>query len=428
VLPSSKRPGRGYEPSEVIRTGDYEVVHSTPSSKRRAAAQPRITERPRVFQNSVDDEEKTTLFTGAVRTMLPPRGQAHASNPPIAKAARVPNMNLRGLTRGSERPPSPESLRGSVRPRIDAEDRTILRPTSTLPPALQRTVAAAAVAPVAAAPKPRPPSARPPAMMPTPYMPFKPPAAAQTAPPVSMNAPGGSDMRRPAPSDPHGDPPSAVITAKTRILRTKSSMSWAVGLMALGTMVGLVTAVVARGDADALIDATASFVDPSHATAAHANGAVAQAAVLPSFVVTASKAVPFGTDTNPAPGSCLDTTPASTLTVTAPVVLNAPPPPPLAKTALLAGADPAPASRPIPPKPAPVAVAAPRYTPRPVAAAPVPKEDRPSSGWLANVTPPNAGGPIARPSRASAKAASNDFESAAAADALAKAQLEASLR
>ncbi|HEY6459756.1 MAG TPA: hypothetical protein VIY73_06380, partial [Polyangiaceae bacterium] len=97
VLPSSKRPGRGYEPSEVIRTGDYEVVHSTPSSKRHAAPQPRITERPRVFQNSVDDEEKTTLFSGSIRTMLPPRSQAPAASPAIARAAKVPNMNLRGL-------------------------------------------------------------------------------------------------------------------------------------------------------------------------------------------------------------------------------------------------------------------------------------------------------------------------------------------
>ncbi|HEY3819752.1 MAG TPA: hypothetical protein VGL81_21435 [Polyangiaceae bacterium] len=430
MLPSSKRPPRSQEPSEVIRTGDYEVVHGSPSSKRRVAA-PKTSDRPRVFARSIDDEDKTLLFSNSVRSMLPPRPQTPVATPAIAKAAKTPNMagmNLRGLTRQSERPASPESLRGSVRPRMDTEDRTILRPTSTLPPALQRMIPAPAPATPSAPPKP--PSARPPAMMPTPYMPIRPMAAGPTAPPVAFNAPGGTDARKPASSDPHGDPPSAVITAKTRILRTRQSMSWAVGLMALGAMVGLVTAVVARGDADSLIDATASIVDPSHASAAHANGAVAQAAVLPSFVETSHKTTaPIGTDANPAPGACLDPG-ATATTVTTPVVVNAPPASRSAevKTASLAGADPQPASRPAPPKPSPVAFAAPaRFAPRPVAAAAAPREGG-SSGWLANITPPNSGGPIGRPSKAGAKTAGNDFESANAADALAKAQLEASLR
>jgi len=427
VLPSSKRPPRTQEPSEVIRTGDYEVVHGSPSSKRRVAAQ-KTSDRPRVFERSIEDEDKTLLFSNSVRAMLPPRPQGPVATPVIAKAGKTPNMNLRGLARQSERPPSPESLRGSVRPRMDTEDRTILRPTSTLPPSMQRMASPAPQAAQSAPPKP--PSARPPAMMPTPYMPMKPMAAGQTAPPVSVNAPGGSDSRKPASSDPHGDPPSAVITAKTRILGSRSSMSWAAGLMALGAIVGLVTAVVARGDADSLIDATASIVDPSHATAAHANGAVAQAAVLPSFVETSRKTTaPIGTDSNPAPGACLDPA-AATMTVTTPVVVNAPPAahPAEVKTASLAGADPQPASRPAPPRPAPVAFAAPaRVAPRAVAPAVTPKES--SGGWLANVTPPNSGGPIARPSKApSVKPAGNDFDSANAADALAKAQLEASLR
>jgi hypothetical protein len=429
VLPSSKRPPRTQEPSEVIRTGDFEVVHGSPSSKRRVATH-KVSERPRVFERPSEDEERTLLFSNSIRAMLPPRPQTPVATPPIAKAAKTPNMNLRGLTRQSERPPSPESLRSAGRPRMDTEDRTILRPTSTLPPSMQRVVTPAAVA--APSTPPRPPSARPPAMMPTPYMPMKPMAAGQTAPPVALNAPGGSDTRKATSSDPHGDPPSAVITAKTRILRSRSSMSWAAGLMALGALVGLVTAVVARGDADSLIDATAGIVDPTHASAAHANGAIAQAAVLPSFVETSHKTTaPIGTDANPAPGACLDPG-AATMTVTTPVVVNAPPVAHAAevKTASLAGADPAPASRPAPPRPAPMAFAAPvRMAPR-AAPAPValPKEGG-SSGWLANVTPPNSGGPIARPSKAPAKAAAgNDFDSANAADALAKAQLEASLR
>jgi len=429
VLPSSKRPPRSPEPSEVIRTGDYEVVPSS-SSQRSAARRP--SERPRVFQKVADDEDKTLLFSNSVRSMLPPRPQTPVTTPPIAKAGKVPNMNLRGLTRQSERPPSPESLRGSVRPRMDTEDRTMLRPTSTMPPPMQRMATPAAGMP----PSPRPPSARPPAMMPTPYMPnmpIRPAAPVAKAQTIAVNAPGGTDSRKPSPSDPHGDPPSAVITAKTRVSTPRSTVSWAVGLMALGTLVGLVTAVVARGDADAILDATASFVDPSHATVSHANGAVAQAAVLPSFVETSRKTAPLGTDSNPAPGACIDGS-ATTTVVSTPVVVNSPPPAvhaTEAKTASLAGADPSAASRPAPPKPAPLAFAAPaRPAPRPApAAAPVaPKESAPSSGWLANITPPNSGGPIARPSKSGGKPAGNDFESAAAADALAKAQLEASLR
>ncbi|HEY8038551.1 MAG TPA: hypothetical protein VIF15_02105 [Polyangiaceae bacterium] len=420
MLPSSKRPPRNLEPSEVIRTGDYEVVHSSPSSKRSGR-----TERPRVFEREVDDEERTQLFTGSTRSMLPPRPTTPVQTPVIAKAARTPDMNLRGLVRSqrsSDRPAAErpaQSLRGSVRPRIDEEDRTMLRPMSTMPPASTKPASQAPPAPA-----PRPPSARPPAMMPTPYMPFKPGMPVTAA----VNAPGGSDARKAAASEPPGDPPSSVITAKTRVVRARSSMSWAAGLMALGAIVGLITAVVARGDADAIIDATASFVDPSHASVAHANGAPAQAAVLPSFVDTAHKTAPLGTDQNPAQGACLV---AGESTVSAPIVVNTAPPAPKAeaRTASISGADPSSAARPTPPKPAPVAYAAPVRAPKRAAAppaAPVAQESSPSSGWLANVTPPNAGGPIARPSKAAKGGA--DFESAAAADALAKAQLEASLR
>jgi hypothetical protein len=229
-----------------------------------------------------------------------------------------------------------------------------------------------------------------------------------------------------------------VITAKTRILRTRSSLAWAAGLMAIGAFVGLVTAVIARGDADAVLDATASAMDPSHASVGHANAAAAQAAVLPSFVDTSAKKL--GTDQNPAPGACLT---GSATSGSAPVAVNTPPPPPAAAlpparaaevtVASIAGSDPKEAVRPTPPKPAPVAYAAPArrawHPAAPPPPAPVERSESSSSssGWLANVTPPNAGAPIARPSRASKRSGDN-FESAAAADALAKAQLEASLR
>jgi hypothetical protein len=419
MLPPSKRSPRSPEPSEVIRTGDYEVVQGSSSSRRRMQAQQK-SERPGVYQPSIDDEDRTTLFANSVRTMLPPKPQTPVSAP-VARAPKTPNMNLRGLTRQSEKPASPESLRGSARRRMDVEDRTVLRPMGTVPPTLQRSAVAGPPAPpVPQTPAQPPPSSRAPAMMPTPYMPVKPlGVAGPTAPPVSLNAPVGSDRR----SEPPGDPPSSVITAKTRIIRAKSSMSWAAGLMALGAVVGLVTAVVARGDADAIIDATASFVDPTHAAAPQANGAVAQAAVLPSFVETGKRTAIVGTDQNPAASAC-DT---PTLTVSTPVVVNSPTPA-QAKTATIAGSEPTAASHPAPPHPAPVAYAAPARAPKAAAPAPAAAAQPPSTsgGWLANITPPNSGGPIARPSK-SAKGG-GEFESAAAADALAKAQLEASLR
>jgi hypothetical protein len=393
VLPSSKRPPRNHD--EVIRTGDFEVV-----------------------QNDAD-EERTLLFTGSTKSMLPPKPAQPVATPSM-KAPRAANMNLRGLVRaGQEEPRKMEktNLRGSVRPRLDTEDRTILRPTSTLPPSMQRVVSSPPP------PTPRPaagvPSVRP-AMMPTPYMPMKPQGASVAPVALSVNAPGGNDRK----SDP-GDPPSSVITAKTRIVRARSSMSWAAGLMAVGAIVGLVTAVIARGDADSLIDATASLVDPSHAPA-HAGGAAAQAAVLPAFLDSSPTAAPTGTDANPAKGACLD---VGESTVTAPVV-NTPATPEKTeskKVALLQGADPSAAAKPNPPRVAPVAYAAPvRAHAAPAPAAPQPAST--SGGWLANVTPAGAGAPIGRPSKAGRSGAGGEFENAAAADALAKAQLEASLR
>jgi hypothetical protein len=224
-------------------------------------------------------------------------------------------------------------------------------------------------------------------------------------------------------SDPTGDPPSAVITARTRITRGRSSMSWAAGLMAVGAIVGLVTAVIARGDADGLIDATATLVDPSHAPA-HAGGAAAQAAVLPAFLDPSAKAG------DKDKGACLEVGEA---TVSAPVVVNGPEKAEKAesskKSAMLTGADPAAAAKPAPPRAASVAYAAPvRPHPAPAPAAPQPATAS-GNGWLANVTPAGAGAPIGRPSKASKGSNSaGEFENAQAADALAKAQLEASLR
>jgi hypothetical protein len=196
------------------------------------------------------------------------------------------------------------------------------------------------------------------------------------------------------------DPPATVITARTRIVAARPTMSWAAALVAMGVFVGLVTAVVARGDADTLIDATASFVDPSGAHAAAAGLDV-------SSVQT--KADERRTSLVATVDTLLPATVAS------------------ADTAATAAASP------LPPRPAPVAYAAPAvhhaaWHPAPARPA-VQHEERASheERVASNPAPKPAPAPKAAPSRTS-RATEDDVESASAADALAKAQLEASLR
>src|SRR5258708_27526529 len=115
MLPHSKRPPRSIERSEVISTGDYEVVNASSSSRRDGgkSQRPQATrgsDRPRVFEPSIaDDEDKTTLFSGSIGTMLPPKPHAGELQVPGMRPAKTPNANLRGLMRGTlrEKPPSP---------------------------------------------------------------------------------------------------------------------------------------------------------------------------------------------------------------------------------------------------------------------------------------------------------------------------------
>jgi hypothetical protein len=192
-------------------------------------------------------------------------------------------------------------------------------------------------------------------------------------------------------SDPRLDPPATVITARTRIVAARPTMSWAAALVAMGVFVGLVTAVVARGDADTLIDAAASFVDPS-------GGHAAAAGIEVSSVQTKAD---------------------ERRTAFAPTVDTLLPP-----AATVAMADTSAAS-PLPPRPAPVAYAAPvvHHAWHPAARPAVAHEEKVASN-AAPKPAPAAKAPAAR----TAKASDDDVESASAADALAKAQLEASLR
>jgi pyruvate dehydrogenase E2 component (dihydrolipoamide acetyltransferase) len=197
------------------------------------------------------------------------------------------------------------------------------------------------------------------------------------------------------------DPPSAVITARTRAVAPRSATSWAAGLVALGVVAGIVVALFLRGDADSLVGATASIVDPAHPASVHATGAAAQSAVLPAFIepapAPAPAPVPVAAAAAPVPRPTVEAVPTSS---------------------------PAPSAD----KPAPRASFVIARAPRAMAPAPVAVRAAPTStgGWLSTVTPAGAGAPIVRPSRGNKN--SSEFANAAAADALAKAQLAASLQ
>src|SRR5262249_54048670 len=101
-----------------------------------------------------------------------------------------------------------------------------------------------------------------PAMFAThPRLPHSAPLPPDSMVPVAMSMPPVAPLR---PTDPRVEVPATVITTRTRVLAGRPAISWAAALVAMGVFAGLVTAVLARTDGDAVVDATASFVDPSH--------------------------------------------------------------------------------------------------------------------------------------------------------------------
>jgi hypothetical protein len=358
VLPFTKRPARSESP-ELINTGDIEVVRS-PESKRPAAFPKPATDRPRVFTRSASDDEMTTLLPrkgmtfsvrpGAPVTPVPMPKRASAS-PPRAQLEEPPT---RQFVRPSAPPPSISPVAGPP------------RSSSRPAPSSRATVNQLAHARSALRPQP---------------------------------VPVISDDRK---SDPSINPPATVITARTRVVAARPTISWAAALVTMGVFVGLVTAVVARGDADTLIDAAASFVDPSGSRAAAAGS---------ETMAVHTKAVE--THTN--------------VVVTADTLLA----PESAASADARVAWEQQSAIPAPPRPAPVAYAAPIHhaAARPAARpAPAAHEERVASAKPApKADKVEKADKPEKPAKAS-RANDDDMESASAADALAKAQLEASLR
>jgi hypothetical protein len=297
------------------------------------------------------DDDPTLLFSGSLPSILPPRPDKPISQPPIAKAPPLPN--LRGGLRGPHRPES-------ERPRADAEDRTILRP------------------------------------VPADLLPRRSPIPAAGS---SDARPSGAPDRKTARNSDVGDPPSTVNTAKVHIVRAASRQSATAALVAVGAFVGLVIAMIARGDANGVLDATAGMMDPSHAAAARAPAAPIRFTVQQQTLDAPPKPMPAGSDPSSNAGACSAVTDPVSPTV-APIVISAAAPHPVSPPKV--------EPPPMPRAPAVVAAAAPAHASRP-------------SGVVAHEAGGSHGAKSAKPGSA-------ELESAAAADALAKAQLEASLR
>jgi hypothetical protein len=360
VLPFTKRPARTDSP-ELINTGDIEVVKA-PDAKRPSAF-PKPSSRPRAFSRSASDEEMTTLLprkgmTFSLRPGAPvtpvPMPKRISTNPPRAQLEEPPT---RQFVRPSAPPPSISPVAGPPR----SSNRPVAATTRAANLVHQR-----------AALRPQP-------------------------------VPVIEDDRK---SDPRIDPPATVITARTRVVAARPTISWAAALVTMGVFVGLVTAVVARGDADTLIDAAASFVDPSGSHSAASGSGSDTMAVHTKASETHSHVVATA-DTLLAPDTA-------------------------ATDARVAWEQQS--AVPTPPRPAPVAYAAPvvhhsaRPAPRPAPAAHEAREAREEKVAAVAKPAPAPKAAASAPAAKAAKANDDDMESASAADALAKAQLEASLR
>jgi hypothetical protein len=428
LLPFSKRT-RPEDAAEVINTGEFEVVQGVPAgampsfggyANAKNVTTPSAT-RPRIVRSDSDDDRTVVMPQKMMMSRSSPPPRMGASNPlPTPKAP--PGAPVR-TELARPRPPT----------HFNNDERTIVRPMSlggsargqgheahpygheprrdTRPPAVPASALALGAAATVAA---RPVAA---------------PNKTPSVPPPSSRRAMGPD------SDPRVDLPPTVITTRTRTVSVgRPTFSWSAALVAMGVFVGLVSAVVARGDTDALIEATASFVDPSHtssvkvARAAAAPGAlVAAMPVKVAAAGAASQAVGAmaagPSEAAPVPSSASCPTPELEKDGVRPAKADAKAD---AKVADAKAVESLPRAQ---PAPAPRRVwSAPRPAPRPSLPAVAVAPSRPTvqaQQVLAQRAAP-ASRPAA-PAPAHPAATENDMESASAADALARAQLEASL-
>ena len=315
MLPFHKRPAKKTDDlAEDLATGDiYEVIKAPHAMAALRAPKSQFpsapSNRPRVFNNHYPDE---------VTTLMPAKGSD--AFPALPVPAPPPS---RTLVKG--RTPTPArsvatKYQGYQRP----STQTNYRPMAGMP--------VTSMAPI--------------------------PAAPHSLAPMAM------------PSDSSGSIPGTVITARAKRIGSPT-MSWSAALVAMGIFAGLVTAVVARGDGDALLDATASFVDPGHSAApAQAPIQIAAAVQAPMAPVALTSpamppvVLPAPSAVIPPTVSLADIPVMSRKPRTAPVAFAAPP----AKREVAKAAPPA-------AKPAAPPVVAPKAE-KPVVAAAAPKASK----------------------------------------------------
>jgi hypothetical protein len=222
VLPFTKRTAR--DDHEVINTGEIEVLRSRSRPLRAVQPQPRRSRtsaptNPLRVTRPSSDEEMTRLVP---RSVPAPRSWT----PP-------PNV-------------------AALAPQADDNDETLVLPPTPPPPAISPFPSARAAEARARAVKPTQPVISPDSIA---------PMALTTSAPAAAGT---------------------VITNRPKAGGRPTAM-WTVALVAMGLFAGLASSVVARGDADSIIDATASFVDPARAggTRPAPPAAAAQIAVAP---------------------------------------------------------------------------------------------------------------------------------------------------
>ncbi len=242
------------------------------------------------------------------------------------------------------------------------------------------------------------------------------PSGSVSVPGVSMPASMPAHFMVPQPpySDGRIDPAGTAISVRGKGAG-RSGMSWAMALAAFGLFVGVGAVAVVNGNADGVIETSASFVDPSRAAGGKAAGAQPPAAAPIGVAVAADPSpvvavTPVAVPAAAAPAVAIGVAVAAAAPPAAAVPAVAPPTP-------VAAAAAAPAPRPA----APVAAAAqPRQAP--VAAAPVSRPVRQAP--VAAAEEPAAAKPV-KPAKGG-KGGEVDDETKKALDELQKAQLERS--
>jgi hypothetical protein len=430
VLPFTKRSPPSDSFSEVVGTDEIEVVplksrqllvtrphlveshrmssQSAPVSSRRHITIRPPADRPRVFEDSVSDEEMTRLMSYQPQS-LSARDMTFSAPRKSINWAMAPASALR---------PAP----------LTDDDPTLHKmPSSSPPPPLSNMRPATHLGNTLQSVRAVPASER------------TPPSTVRGAPPSVR--PVEVPVAKVAS---HDSVPGTVITTRTRVPMGRPTATWAAALITMGVVVGLGSAIYARGDAHALLASARALVDPGQAPAA-------VAAQLPS---PAPIPVAVNAALGPQPAVLPPSSPASPApaAVPLPIVPGTTAAEPADKTADV------PTMTMTPPRTPPVAYAAPavlrpsfvapgggsgsssssssrhasRAVPTPAPSAPAltlatasePKE--PKAAAAAPATPP----PVLKTVRHSKHASSDDseVESASAADALARAQLEAALR